>query len=114
MDVVLWLVVGMEILAITLLCILIIRKGGRVHGRLTKDTGQDKSIETAPPERQQRWISIMQASKEYGLDRSWIYRRVRKGIIPVKFEDGRILVSMDWFEQRAIGLAREYRPGAFR
>jgi len=114
MDVVVWLVVGMEVFAVILLCILIVRKGGRVHGRLAKDMGRDKGTETALPERHQSWISVMQASKEYGLDRSWIYRRVRKGIIPVKFEDGRILVSMDWFEQRAIGLAREYRPGAFR
>jgi len=66
--------------------------------------GRDKGTETALPERHQSWISVMQASKEYGLDRSWIYRRVRKGVIPEKIEDGRMVVPVGWFEERAIRL----------
>jgi len=53
------------------------------------------------PERQRDWISVMQASKKYGLDRSWIYRRVRKGVIPNRIEGERLVVPVDWFELRA-------------
>lgn len=80
-----------------LVCLVAVIILGFILGRSTK--ARDKANEPAE-EQEESWISIAEASRGYGDKKAWIYYRVRKGLIPKRIENGRIVVSEAWFKLR--------------